>query len=205
MSPRSKFILIFLMFSVPFVGSTLVFIFWKPTATNNYGELLSPVTTLPETKLNFINMGEADKDVAGHALRGKWLMLTRDSGHCEVACRKKLYAMRQARLILGRELDRVLRVVLVDDGVMPSDELQKEFAGTVWISANEAPWLVLLPKSKSESVNSSVSASGKANHGRDQIFGVDTIGNIFIRYSADPDIKRMSGDFQRVLKASQIG
>jgi hypothetical protein len=31
------------------------------------------------------------------------------------------------------------------------------------------------------------------------------LGNVFIRYDADPDIKRLTKDFQHVLKASQIG
>lgn len=201
MSPRQKFVLIFLIFSIPFVGSTIAFFFWTPTKTNNYGELLSPVMTLPEAKLAYLNADGADKEVAERALRGKWLMLTRDSGACEAACQKKLYAMRQARLVVGREQDRVLRVVLVDDDVMPSDALQKQFVGTIWISAKSSPWLAALPKTTAKNETGSVSARNTD----DAIYGVDTIGNIFIRYSADPDIKRMSSDFQKVLKASQIG
>ena len=199
MSPRQKFVMIFLIFSIPFVGSTIAFFFWKPTKTNNYGELLSPVMTLPETRLAYINAEGADKVSAERALRGKWMMLTRDSGACAATCQKKLYAMRQAQLVIGRERDRVLRVVLVDDDVMPSDALQKQFAGTIWISAKSSPWLATLPKIKSES------GSASASYTVDAIYGVDTIGNIFIRYSGDPDIKRMSSDFQKVLKASQIG
>lgn len=198
MSPRTKFVLIFLLFSVPFVGSTLVFLFWTPTTTSNYGLLLSPVVTLPEAKLGFIDQGAADKEVAERALRGKWLMLIRDSGHCEAACQKKLYTMRQSRLVLGREQDRVLRVVLVDDDVKPSQALLKEYAGTVWIAAKSAPWLAALAGEKKASIED-------VDNGRNHIYGVDTIGNVFIRYGADPDIKRMTADFQRVLKASQIG
>ncbi len=203
MSPRQKFVMIFLIFSIPFVGSTIAFFFWTPTKTNNYGELLSPVMTLPETKLAYLNADGADKEVAERALRGKWLMLTRDSGACEAACQKKLYAMRQARLVIGREQDRVLRVVLVDDDVMPSDALQKQFVGTIWISAKSSPWLAVLPKSKKSEKSETGAATDSDT--ADGIYGVDTIGNIFIRYSVDPDIKRMSADFQKVLKASQIG
>ncbi len=202
MSPRTKFVLIFLLFSIPFVGSTLVFLFWKPSTTSNYGELLSPVVTLPETRLSFIDQGAADQDVAERALRGKWLMLIRDGGNCETACQKKLYTMRQSRLVLGREQDRVLRVVLVDDDVKPSQTLLKDYAGTVWISAKSAPWLAALAGTKSVSKDD---AGSDVNSARDHIYGVDTIGNVFIRYGATPDIKRMTVDFQRVLKASQIG
>jgi hypothetical protein len=191
MSPRTKFVMIFLLFSVPFIASTITFLVWKPSVTNNYGELLSPVVPLPEAKLVRIDNDVANKEFIEKSLRGKWLMLTRDSGACETACQKKLYAMRQARLSIGREQDRVVRVVLVDDDVAPSPALVKEFQGTIWISAKALPWLAKLPSAEANATN--------------YIYGVDTLGNVFIRYNADPDIKRMMKDFQKVLKASQIG
>ncbi len=191
MSPRTKFVMIFLLFSVPFIASTITFLVWKPSVTNNYGELLSPVVALPETELVRIDNDVANKELIEKSLRGKWLMLTRDSGACETVCLKKLYAMRQTRLSIGREQDRVVRVILVDDDIAPSPALVKEFQGTIWISAKVLPWLAKLP-------------SAEAN-ARNHIYGVDTLGNVFIRYKADPDIKRMMKDFQQVLKASQIG
>jgi hypothetical protein len=191
MSPRTKFVMIFLLFSVPFIASTITFLVWKPSVTNNYGELLSPVVALPEAKLVRVDGDIANKELIEKSLRGKWLMITRDSGACETACQKKLYAMRQARLSIGREQDRVVRVVLVDDDVAPSAALVKEFQGTIWVSAKALPWLAKLPSSDANA--------------RNHLYGVDTLGNLFIRYNADPDIKRMMKDFQRVLKASQIG
>jgi len=195
MSPRTKFVMIFFLFSIPFIASTITFLVWKPSATNNYGELLSPVVALPETKLVRIDIESAadgaNEDLIEKSLRGKWLMLTRDSGACETACQKKLYAMRQARLSIGREQDRVVRVVLVDDDVAPAAALVQEFQGTIWVSAKALPWLAKLPSSEASTKN--------------YIYGVDTLGNVFIRYNADPDIKRMMKDFQQVLKASQIG
>lgn len=198
MTPRTKFVMIFLLFSVPFAASTITFLVWKPSATNNYGELIAPVVPLPEIKLLPIEsmlptsdaIGSDNKELIEKSLRGKWLMLTRDSGACEAACRKKLYAMRQARLSLGREQDRVLRVLLVDDDIVPSAALAQDFAGTIWISAKSSPWLKLLP-----------APADSRNH----LYGVDTLGNVFMRYDADPDIKRMMQDFKQVLKASQIG
>ena len=194
MSSRTKFVLIFLMFSIPFVGSTLAFIFWKPTSSSNYGQLLSPLVTLPQAKLDAIDAGAATKDQLEKALRGKWLMITRESGACEAGCEKRLYAMRQSRLILGREQDRVLRVVLLDDDVSPAEQLRQKYAGTVWISSKSQSWLKSLPGSNEDGAAA-----------RTQIYGVDPLGNVFIQFSAVPDIKRMTQDFQRVLKASQIG
>jgi hypothetical protein len=192
MSPRTKFVMIFLLFSIPFVASTVVFLFFKPARTSNYGELISPAIPLPDLKLARLDGVDQHSALLEKALRGKWLMVIRDSGGCEAACQKKLYAMRQARLILGREQDRVLRVVLVEDDVAPNANVAKDFQGTVWVAAKAHPWLSALPV-----------APGTTQ--REYIYGIDPLGNVFIRHPAEPDIKRMMKDFQRVLKASQIG
>ncbi|MEO8101427.1 MAG: hypothetical protein ABI790_02810 [Betaproteobacteria bacterium] len=190
MTPRTKFVLLVLVFMLPTLASFIVFYFFPPDRTTNYGMLISPVVTLPEVDLVRLDSG---KEPVVPGLRGKWLMITRDSGLCEAACRNKLQAMKQARLILGREQDRVLRVVLVDDDVSPSAALQNTYGGTVWIPANSLPWLSTLPAAPDDA------------SGRSAIYAADPLGNIFMRYPAEPDIKRLSNDLQRVLKASQIG
>ncbi len=190
MTQRTKLLLLLGLFMVPTIASFVVFYFFPPDKTTNYGTLISPIAVLPNTKLTRLDSGT---EPIAPGLRGKWLMITRDSGLCETACQKKLYAMRQARLILGREQDRVLRIVLVDDDVVPAMQLQNEFSGTIWISAKSPAWLATLP------------AAPDDRSGRSAIYAADTLGNIFMRYSADPDIKRFSHDLLRVLKASQIG
>ena len=190
MTQRTKLLLLVAVFIVPTFASFIAFYFFPPGKTTNYGALVSPVVVLPPVPLVRLDAG---KEPITLSLRGKWLMVTRDSGHCEAACQKKLYAMRQARLILGREQNRVLRVVLVDDDVPPSAQLQNAYEGTIWISAKALSWLAVLP------------AAPNDESGRSSIYATDTLGNIFMRYTADPDIKRFSNDMQRVLKASQIG
>ena len=188
MTQRVKFLLLISLFLLPTAASFVVFYFFPPESTGNYGELIKPLVTLPETPLIRL---DADRIAITDSLRGKWLLITRDSGACEAVCQKKLYAMRQARLVLGREQDRVLVVVLVDDDIAPSSQLQQTYDGAMWISARSSPWLSGMPR---EGANP-----------RGHIYAADTLGNVFIRYSAAPDIRKMSRDLQRVLKASQIG
>ena len=190
MSQRSKFLLLVAIFLVPTVASFVAFYFFPPSKTTNYGTLISPVVSLPPVPLMRLDTGA---EQLAQGLRGKWLIITRDSGLCEVICRKKLYAMRQARLILGREQDRVLRVVLVDDDVRPAEPLQREFDGTIWLSAKALSWSVILPRAADDAA------------GTNSIYAVDTQGNVFMRYTAEPDIKKFANDLRRVLKASQIG
>jgi hypothetical protein len=190
MTQRTKFLLLVALFILPTIASFIAFYFFPPGKTTNYGTLISPVVVLSQVPLVRLDAG---KEPIDPGLRGKWLLLTRDSGLCEAACQKKLYVMRQGRLILGREQERVLRVVLVDDDVPPSAALQAAYEGTIWISAKSLPWLAALPVATNDDT------------GRNSIYAVDTLGNIFMRYPVDPDIKKFSNDLQRVLKASQIG
>ncbi|MBL8511924.1 MAG: hypothetical protein JNM52_09790 [Betaproteobacteria bacterium] len=191
MKPRTKLILLACLFAMPVIASSIAYFMRLPGAGSNYGELIIPPVPLPETKMEILQSGEIPIADATAGLRGKWLLVTRENGACEALCKNKLYTLRQARLILGRDMDRVARVVLVEDDNKPDEALLKEYAGTTWVAAKTLPWLKALPTFNAES--------------RASIYIVDPRGNAFIRYTAEPDIKRLVKDIQRVLKASQIG
>jgi hypothetical protein len=76
----------------------------------------------------------------------------------------------------------------------------REYAGTVWVAAKSNDWIAKLV-----TANASASVPPTDTSAHSAIYGVDTLGNAFIRYGADVDIKKMAADFRRVLKASQIG
>lgn len=194
LSPRTKFVLMFVLFAMPITASYLTFFFWQPKVTNNFGELIRPVINLPQEKLTLVDGGDAPQHVIDKGLRGKWLMVTRDSGACDGACANKLYTMRQARLVLNKDMDRVVRVVLIDDEAAPATLLRQDFSGSAFVMAKDSQWLAKLPIEASD-------ASG----GRGYIYAVDPMGNLFMRYKADEDIKQLAADFRRVLKASQLG
>jgi cytochrome oxidase Cu insertion factor (SCO1/SenC/PrrC family) len=86
------------------------------------------------------------------------------------------------------------RVILLDDEVKPDAGLIKRYEGTAWVSAKSLPWLSKFP----------LPAQGTTD-GRAYFYAVDPLGNIFMRYGADADVKLIVKDLQRVLKASQIG
>jgi hypothetical protein len=189
MSQKTKFILLLAIFVLPTIASFVAFYFFPPPPATSYGQLISPAIPLPEVPIATLGR---DKPALPASLRGKWLILMRDEGACDARCRAKLIVLRQSRLVLGREQDRVLRVALLDDNVTPALEIQQEYEGTVWVAAKELAWLKLLP----------VPSGGDA---RTYIYAIDPLGNVFIRYGNTPDIKQLANDLRRVLKASQIG
>lgn len=184
---RTKFLLVVALFALPVIASYLAYFVWQPQGgVRNYGELIKP-ESLPETlALTPLDGGTTTLQ----ALRGKWLLVQVDTGACAGACEYKLYVMRQVRLMQGREQDRVLRVWLVEDGRMPAASIKQQFDGT------------LLFKDPARALIGKLAAQSDA---KQYIYMIDPLGNLMMRWPANPDIKRMYKDIERLLKASQIG
>ena len=181
-----KLLLIAAVFATPVALSYATYYFWKPAKIGNFGELLNPPVVLGD----FVVRDEAGKTFAMKALGGKWLILHSDSGHCEAACLKKLQAMRRVHVALGKNQERVRRIALIDDG-KPRDPTHHDGAeGLVWLDATGSELQKKLPA---------------LNSTRNHIYLVDPLGNLFMRYSVDAEVKGIIKDLERVLKASKIG
>ncbi|MFO1321225.1 MAG: cytochrome c oxidase subunit I [Burkholderiales bacterium] len=176
--------LVALLCAAPVVASYALFYGWKPGATKNYGDLIPP-TPVPEI------VSPAAGPAANLAtLKGKWVLVSVDSGQCADACRTKLWQMRQLRLAQGKDMDRVARVWLIDDARTPDAGLATEYAGTITLNARDAPGLSKLPTASSP---------------RDHLFLVDPLGNLMMRFPKDADANRIKKDLIQLLKVSQVG
>jgi cytochrome oxidase Cu insertion factor (SCO1/SenC/PrrC family) len=183
MSPRVKLSLLLLVLVSPLIASYVTYYFWKPTSSSHYGELQT-ITPLPIEKLQSL-----DKKNAIDEIKGKWTFVTIDSGKCEQACKDKLYFMRQIRLMQGKHMDRISRVFIVDDAQPVSDDVKREYEGMAVVK-NDPQFIEKLP-----------SKTGL----NESIFLLDPLGNLVLRYSANPDPKGVMKDITRLLKASSIG
>jgi len=184
---KLKLILVMGIFALPVLASYLAYFVWQPQgAARNYGTLIPPVT-LAET---LILATPEQTPVPLKGLRGKWLLLQVDTADCAPACEQKLHVMRQVRLMQGREQERVQRLWLIADGRMPRAALQKEYDGTQWLTD---PQRIVIGK---------LAADGDVEQ---YIYMIDPLGNVMMRWPANPDMKRMFKDIERLLKASQIG
>jgi cytochrome oxidase Cu insertion factor (SCO1/SenC/PrrC family) len=182
---RRSLILVALLCTLPVVASYLMFYVWRPSGATNYGELLE-VKPLPDVTLR----GLDGAPFALSELRGKWVMLTADSGDCDASCREKLFKVRQIRLMQGKDMDRIERVWLIVDGVSPDEELTRLHAGAHLVDARGQDLRMLLPTQ---------------DRARDFIYVIDPLGNLMMRYPRDANPAGMKQDFQRLLKVSRIG
>ncbi len=147
----------------------------------NYGELLptQPIASVAGTLADGKPFRLTD-------LKGRWVMLMVASGPCDAACERMLYASRQARTMQNAEESRVVRALLAAGGTPPSAAIAARHPGLVVVQVPPAA-LAALPR------------------GDHAIYLVDPLGNQVLAWPVDPDVKALSKDLARLLKASRIG
>jgi len=182
-SLRSLWLLIALVVA-PVAASYLLYYFWPPAHTVNYGELLPP-RPLPDPPLTLADGASFRLS----SLRGRWVLVMVDAAQCDAWCERKLLYMRQLRLTQGKDMDRVERAWLVSD----REQLRAEA-----VTAYRGTWLVRV-------AGSELLAHFPGRAITDHIYLVDHLGNLMMRYPRDPDPQRMIKDLTRLLKASRIG
>jgi hypothetical protein len=182
---RRTLLLIVAIGLAPIVASYAAYYWFTPSKRVNYGELLE---TAPAP---IIAGADADgKAFSLTELRGKWVVLIASRAGCADACVRALYATRQARTIQGREQDRVVRLLLQP---LAAPTLPPELAAA-------HPGLVVARVDQRSLEQLPLGASAV-----DGVLLLDPRGNLVLRYGADPEIRGLANDLQRVLKASQIG
>jgi cytochrome oxidase Cu insertion factor (SCO1/SenC/PrrC family) len=185
LSNKQLMLIIALVCALPIVASYGLYFFGPPRKGMNYGELIS-ARPLPAHQLTTLDgrrfsLGE---------LRGKWVMVRFDAASCGERCRRDLYYMRQVRTAQGEEMRRIERVWLLTDDGIPSDDLQRDFAGMHIVRLTDATLAPVFAANTDRSAH---------------IYLVDPLGNLMLRYPENPDPKKMIKDFERLLKYSRIG
>lgn len=133
-----------LFFVVPIIGA--FWVFQHPQKfllkTVNHGQLLQPLRPIKDLSLQAL----VPKSSAGD---GHWLMLyLQPQSQCDTRCQKTLYDLRQVRIALGKNQDRVVRAY-VTVGHPLSAETQRllagPFQGTQGFSVSAESVLAFLP------------------------------------------------------------
>jgi cytochrome oxidase Cu insertion factor (SCO1/SenC/PrrC family) len=182
---RRTLVLLALTCIIPVAAGYLALYGWRPATTVNYGDLLPLGAPTP------LRLNEHDgRDFDLSQLRGKWLLVTIDSGACDDYCQEKLTYVRQLRLTQGKDSDRIERVWLITDEVRPASGFIPQFEGTRHLFANPRELTARFPAS---------------NTARDHIYVVDPQGNVILRFPRNPNTKGMIKDITRLLRVSRVG
>lgn len=177
--------------AAPLIASYVTYYggFAEHLGRDNYGEILDPRQhPMPQLAASTPDGKPAGLD----AYKGKWLMVRSGPADCNDACRKQLFAMRQIRLMQGKEMDRVERVWLVTDQAPLDIALMKEYDGMRILRVDAQALGKWLP-------------AGQGSLPADHIYMVDPLGNLMMRFPKDPDPMKVKKDIGKLLKASAIG
>ncbi len=121
--------------------------------------------------------------------RGKWLLVQIGSGRCAEECVKRLFLMRQVRVMQGKERDRLEALWVLDDHAALDAGLLRAYEG-VRIGRAGAALLQLFPA---------------PDDPKQHVYLVDPLGNLMLRFPIDADPRRVSRDLARLLQVSHVG
>lgn len=198
MDPRLTLILMVLAFVVP-VGMAIVLHSigdgYKTAVTTNWGNLVTPVRPIA----NFSTITIDEKQFDSEMLNGKWTMFYIDSAACNESCFNNLYTIRQSRLGMGGEKDRVQRVMLLlNDGKNQQlDKIANEHVGMSIIRLDKATMAEVIKDFEFEGLADAKKAQ--------RIYFIDPLGNLMMHYESDISPRGVVKDLERLLKYSRIG
>ena len=154
----------------------------QPASRANSGALLEPIINLndvlPESPLF-------------DAQQERWLLVYSNVSDCDAGCRDDLYTIRQMRLMLGREMDRLARIFLHGESGVDTLFLAAEHEGL--IALRDRAMSEYLAKKRPED---------RAAGG---YYLVDPQGNLVMYFDPGLEPGAVVDDIKRLLKLSRIG
>ncbi len=190
LSGRMKLLAILLACSLPVLVAYFVFYVVRPQGEASFGELITPVR--PVADVMATDLDGQPKSLA--SLKAQWLLIKVDGGACVQDCQKQLIVLRQFRLMLAKDMERVDWLWLIHDQA-PVDaklaELLKHDHATVLRVAPQVltDWL----------------PSPTGHLQQDYIYVVDPMGNTMMRFPSRLDsaaAAKAKRDMEHLLRAS---
>ncbi len=168
--------LIGLLFLIPIILAGLFYTHktWLPKHTLNHGELISPPYPMRQLAL--------DPSV----LHQQWGLMYVHSGPCDSLCQRWLYNMRQIQRALGKDTNRLQRVLLDTQPGSADVQLQKLLKDSQTLFWRADP--VLLTRRPGQPA---------------AFYVIDPFGNIILAYTASANPEAMLDDLKFLM--GQVG
>jgi hypothetical protein len=190
LSGRLKLLAILLACSLPVLVAYFVFYVVRPQGEAGFGELITPVRPVPQVQA----IGLDGAKVPLPSLKAQWLLVKVDGGACVQDCQKQLTVLRQFRLMLGKDMDRMDWLWLINDQA-PVDprlaaSLKHDSATVLRVDADTLNIWLPAPVGKPQ---------------QDFIYVVDPMGNTMMRFPSKLDsaaAAKAKRDMEHLLRAS---
>ncbi|MBT8137321.1 MAG: hypothetical protein KJO54_09950 [Gammaproteobacteria bacterium] len=159
---------------------------WQPGAGANHGQLIEPIITLPRDAQPLAGGGVSE----GGFLYGRWTLVHYLNGDCDESCVAAIYKTRQVRIAMGRETERIDRVLVLHDAAVPE------------LGAGSEELLTISPAG---TAGMQIVDALTKNGGSERIFLVDPLGNLILSYPRDGAPADIRDDLKKLLRLSRIG
>ncbi|MBF7728828.1 hypothetical protein [Pseudomonas sp. N040] len=178
-SGRWQLVLLLALVIGPMLLATAMFYgrFWIPEDRSYHGELIGGRQSLVELGVPF------------SAGKG-WQLLVSAPQDCAAECQQLIYLARQIHIGLGRDASRANHALALASPLSAelNERLQREY-----------PQLLRYP------LDPDVYARAVQDNPAAQLWIVDPLGNLVLRYPADANGKQILNDLRHLLKLSNIG
>ena len=186
---RLTLLALFAVFFLPIVVALALNVelpHWLPFGQSNHGQLVAPAERIETDTLTAVDGSPAVDSL----LEGKWTLLYVEPSACLKACDRAVYRMRQSRYAMGKDMDRVQRLVVASEAQAKetADKLLA-FDPAIKVVAAAPSWIEGLYTGSREA----------------EIFVVDPKGFLVMWYRPDADPSGLIKDLKRLLKVSKIG
>ncbi|MDD2879591.1 MAG: hypothetical protein PHQ58_04075 [Rhodoferax sp.] len=190
LSGRLKLLAILLACSLPVLVAYFVFYVVRPQGEAGFGELITPVRPVPQVQATGLDGAQQPLS----SLKAQWLLVKVDGGACVQDCQKQLTVLRQFRLMLGKDMDRIDWLWLINDqapvDVKLAASLKHDRATVLRVDADTLNIWLPTPADKSW---------------KDYFFVVDPMGNTMMRFPSRLDsagAAKAKRDMEHLLRAS---
>ena len=197
---RWKLFLVLLVCASPLIASYLSYYVIKPEGRTNYGTILDP-RSYPIPELASATLDGQPRTL--EQMSGKWLMVSAGGADCLKACQEQLHAMRQWRLMQGKNMDRIQRVWLVLDDKPVDTAALRRYKDAEGQDVDLLDGVTVL-RAPAGAVGKWLPA-GSGTSASDHVYLIDPLGNLMMRYGADAPPEALLDDLKRLLRVSRIG
>jgi len=176
--------IIALVFFGPLILATWMYMTGQltPSGNTNHGALLEPVVNLAEALPESPLLAQTD---------APWRLVYMNEGLCDAACSEALHRLRQTRLMLGNDMDRVGRIFLHGESSPDKVLLDDQHRGLITISDKGLAELLEARRPKTQAPGG--------------IYLVDPLDNLIMYFSPEIDPGDMVDDLKHLLELSRIG
>lgn len=186
---RLKMLLVLAVCASPVIASYFTYFVIRPQGRTNYAALIDPVHELPAALPLTDLQGQP---VSASTLKGQWLLVTAVDGPCDEGCERRLFMQRQLREMMGRDRDRIDKVVLFTE--------KAPLPPALLTALTTAPAATVLRVPSAALAGWLTPEAGQRLDAH--LYVVDPMGNWMMRAPVEPDPAKLKKDVDRLLRGS---